>query len=90
MKEAGNTPVLISVTDHIFTPEIVSILSRHAGNVDIVVATDPSPILVDVVKATKNKSNCGKVIVVGKNIEYDYIGMDLFIANKPWRITSMF
>ncbi len=91
LKEADDESVLVSVSDHIFSPEIVSILSRHIGIGDIVVAADPSPVLVDIVEATKIRADNDKIIRVGKDIEaYDYIDMGLFVVNKPWRVTSMF
>lgn len=86
-------PVIISVTDHIYPPELVEKLTRNYEelNADIIVAGDPDPLVVDTSEATKLLAEGNRVIKASKKLEnYNYIDMGVFLALKPENIASTF
>ncbi|OYT37213.1 MAG: hypothetical protein B6U89_07710 [Desulfurococcales archaeon ex4484_58] len=86
-------PVLLSVSDHIYPPEMPEKLLNEGIKLksDIVVLGDKNPIIVDVREATKIKVSGDRVIEVSKQlINPDYIDTGLFLFKNPLKITSLF
>jgi choline kinase len=86
----GSNRVFLSVSDHIFSPNMPGKLISHVGG-DIVVLGDKSPVFIDVGEATRIYAVNNRIISIGKGLEkYNYIDTGLFIVNNPSKITGLF
>jgi choline kinase len=86
----GNNRVFLSVSDHIFSPNMPGkLIGCDRG--DIVVLGDDLPVFIDIGEATRIYAVNDKIISIGKGLEkYNYIDTGLFMVNNPSRITGLF
>ncbi len=84
-------PVILSVSDHIYPPELVLKLLQCNKYGDVNVLGDPDPLIVDVEEATKIRVHGDRVIEESKNIDKpDYIDTGLFLVRSPVKLVNIF
>ena len=91
IKHSKENPIFLSVSDHIFDPEMPAELVKNTTKGDIVILGDPKPILVDIGEATKIQTNNDHVVVkIGKQLDkYNYIDTGLFLIRSPYKIIKL-
>ena len=92
IKYSKNDPVFLSVSDHIFDPDMPSELLKNTCEGDIIVLGDSQPILVDINEATKIQTNDKYMIIeIGKQLtKYNYIDTGLFLVKNPYKFVRLF
>jgi len=92
IKYSKNDPVFLSVSDHIFDPDMPSELLKCTYDGDIIVLGDPQPMLVDINEATKIQANDKYIVIeIGKQLtKYNYIDTGLFLIKNPYKFIRLF
>jgi len=85
-------PVFLSVSDHIYQPNLPDALRKsNVDEADVVIAGDEKPVLVNFEEATKIYAVDNIVVRIGKDVvEGNYIDSGVFIVNNPVKLTSLF
>lgn len=83
--------LFLSVSDHIFSPNMPRKLADENPGGDIAVLGDSEAFFVDRAEATKIKTVNNRVAAIGKNLsDYNYIDTGLFIINNPAKIVKLY
>ena len=84
LKMAEENVLFVSMSDHIYPPQIPQKMLRSYNNsIDVLIAADSDPIYIDVNEATKILVRNRKVVKIGKNLEeFNYVDAGLFLVNK--------
>ncbi|MCD6301417.1 MAG: NTP transferase domain-containing protein [Staphylothermus sp.] len=92
IKHSKEKPIFLSVSDHVFDPEMPTDLIESTFEGDIIVLGDPEPVLVNIDEATKIQANNDHIVMkVGKQLdEYNYIDTGLFLIKSPHKIIKLF
>ncbi|MFL6514552.1 MAG: NTP transferase domain-containing protein [Chthoniobacterales bacterium] len=77
------SPFVLTMSDHLFDPELLDVLLRHAQRDKLNLAIDRKiEAIVDIDDAMKIRTSGDRVIAIGKELlEYDAIDTGLFVAN---------
>ncbi len=82
-------PVLVSVSDHIYPPHVITEMTSNLGyfdDADFIVAGDRKPLYVDVSEATKILVRDGFITYIGKDLQdFSYIDMGIFIFKESFK-----
>jgi len=83
-KKLVDEKFLLVMGDHIFTTNTIKrLLSAHAPNCDLVVATDSHPRYIDVGEATKILIDAGEIKDIGKDLKkFNAVDTGLFLCSK--------